>query len=184
MSEVDAISSGGGGSGRGKRKSPWSNSRQLPPLGSAPFPVGMGLKAGATAPVASASAAGAAKKTEGANNGGVGSAWQAELAPCVAAGSCGSAGSSVTSDGTKAREGGGLGARKLELGSDASSENSGGGGGGGGANAAGGSGGGGKASMVNVDRDLQSKINAFTNAQKVLFDLNFVCEELALLGAG
>lgn len=119
--------------------------KPLPPLGPAAFSMGQGGKplktaAGAAAAAASAEAAASTEGgTKGVRLGGI---------PRTRGG--GGAGS-VTSDAKKSWES--EAARSFDCGSEASGDS--------------GSGGAGKASMVNIDRDLQSKINAFTNTQKV-----------------
>lgn len=155
MSEAD-LSSGGAGTGAGKGNSAWAHLRPLPPTA---------FRSGAGKPDTVAVTAGAAEVGTSGAAAAAGGARQAEQARSVSSSSC--AGYFGSSEGPKEKEVGSGGAaavaaRKYELGSDASGETasaSGAGGAGDGAGA--------KASMVNVDRDLQSKINAFTNAQKV-----------------
>lgn len=141
MSDSSSGGGGAGGAGAGKGKDAWAHRRSFPPLGPPAFSVVASGEKVSGGPAAAAAAARGGAQSGGGANGAPG--------------------------GAKAREVGGA-ARKLELCSDAQGESAGGGGGvpiSGGSD--GGGGGGGKASMVNVDRDLQSKINAFTNTQKV-----------------
>lgn len=140
----------GGGGGVGKGKDAGNYRRSFPPVGPPAFPVvasGERVTGGG-----SAAAGGGGAQSGGGANGAAGGTRHAK------------GGGSLLPEGAKAREVGGA-ARKLELCSDAQGESAGGGPISGGSD--GGGSGGGKASMVNVDRDLQSKINAFTNTQKV-----------------
>ncbi|CAM9488364.1 unnamed protein product [Ectocarpus sp. 12 AP-2014] len=150
----------GGGGGVGKGKDAGKNRRSFPPLGPPAFPVvasGERITGGG-----SAAAWGGGAQSGGGANGTAGGTRHAK------------GGGSLLSEGAKAREVGGE-ARKLELCSDAKSESAGGGPISGGSD--GGGSGGGKASMVNVDRDLQSKINAFTNTQKDLCKLEIMRQD-------
>ncbi|CBJ25964.1 conserved unknown protein [Ectocarpus siliculosus] len=158
----DSSSGGGGvgGGGAGKGKDAWKYRRSFPPLGPPAFPVvasGERVTGGG-----SAAAGGGGTQSGGGANGAAGGTRHAK------------GGGSLLPEGAKAREVGGA-ARKLELCSDAQGERAGGGPISGGSD--GGGSGGGKASMVNVDRDLQSKINAFTNTQKDLCKLEIMRQD-------
>ncbi|CAB1114548.1 unnamed protein product [Ectocarpus sp. CCAP 1310/34] len=156
-------SSGGGGAGRGgvgKGKDAGKYRRSFPPLGPPAFPVlasGEKVTGGG-----SAAEGGGGAQSGGGANGVVGGTRHAKGA------------GSLLPEGARAREVGGA-ATKLELCSDAQGESAGGGPISGGSD--GGGSGGGKASMVNVDRDLQSKINAFTNTQKDLCKLEIMRQD-------
>ncbi|CAM9918241.1 unnamed protein product [Ectocarpus sp. 4 AP-2014] len=159
-------SSGGGGAGReegvggvGKGKDAGKYRRSFPPLGPPAFPV---VASGERVTGGGSAAAGAGGAQLGGANGAAGGTRHAK------------GGGSLLPEGAKAREVGGA-ARKLELCSDAQGESAGGGPISGGSD--GGGSGGGKASMVNVDRDLQSKINAFTNTQKDLCKLEIMRQD-------
>lgn len=170
-------SGGGGGGSGGDVKVPWvQHQRRLPPLGPAAFPA-RGVKAGATATVRTARVSTQGKS--GVVVGAMGNMRQAGATRPGGPSSC----ASVSSDGAISRDGGAGVGRKPEAGSDWSGEKSAGGGSASGVDGAGGR----KGSMVNVDRDLQSKINAFTNAQKVGLPLSFwavVCLGVCRGGGG
>ncbi|CAN0006429.1 unnamed protein product, partial [Scytosiphon promiscuus] len=126
-----------------------------------------GGKAGATAGALASSRV----STQGKGSGGAGAVGSARQTVTTRPGpsSC----PSVSSDGAMSRDGGGGTGRKLETGCESAGEKSA-GGGGSASGVDGGGGGGRKGSMVNVDRDLQSKINAFTNTQKDLCKLEIM----------
>ncbi|CAN0460843.1 unnamed protein product, partial [Laminaria digitata] len=155
-SEVESSSGGGGGSsgglgrgGAGTTLLVRAHRKPLPPLGPAAFSVRLEGKAATTVKTAAAVPGGAGVRRGGKPPGAPGHGG-------------GGLGGVVATDAKKAWEN--EAARSVDVGSEASGDSGGGGGGGGGGGR--GAGEGGKASMVNIDRDLQSKINAFTNTQK------------------
>lgn len=145
-----------GGAGGGEALPSRAPRRRLPPLGRDAFSSGQG-----GAPTTVAAVAAAAVVNEG---GGSGARQHGGSVRSVS-----TAGSS--SGAWKAMEG--WSGRSFGAGSEASGECG-----------RGSSSGGGKAGMVNIDRDLQSKINAFTNNQKVRRLLVCVGGGARGLGAG